>query len=284
MNDQSLRDDLLDRIGRDEPPMTWSAAEVRTRVRRRRRLGATLAGMVAIGAVAAGGAAVNTLVPDDRGDQASAAGAGFDPDRLESSLTSTATSASATGFVSIDIEALDDQDNVIKGPDRDKASRWTARYVRPDGGILQIDLLKGGVTDQALAEQTCQGDLSVSFVNSCVVSKEDGVLTVSTVRPAREMGRAWVVVKPAELERMAGSQQLWFLHSLQATHPDGASVTATELVRASSLDEAEAAFEMTDAALTEVATTPSLTFPGGPRDSKGCGWVVPSMADQVECG
>ena len=154
----------------------------------------------------------------------------------------------------------------------DKASYLSAEY--PGGDTAALEVWIGRQVDPSgdPLEQWCgTGGRSIYAVCE-VVDVPGGGRAVSTVIPV-EWGRFRVGLLPDQVAS-ADQEQLWFDHEVSYWHSDDHKTTVSELVKATSLEEAQSRFRLSDAALAGLAADPDLVIPRAPQVGDCGPWML----------
>jgi hypothetical protein len=303
MTDHDLATLVREHVQRDEPPFLMSSDTVmalgrRTLVRRRARRG--VAGvLVAAAAVAAvpflpwGGGPGNS--DDLQGIDPATAYAleHYDAQKMPQLIDDHARavlSRSVDNLGSAEFSAGDGQGSPLPPKLYDKASSMGVAYGEKSDHRIRVELMHAGSEAEGDARKSCANDLTDGSVFSCEVNVSDtgDVVTtrVTALRPLNAVGARWSVVTRKELrtgipgkgdpdQSRIDPDDVYFARTADSAHSKTFVTVAEEIVKAPSLAEAMAAFEIPSADLEQIVTDPVLVIPLPPTDDNGCQWTLP---------
>jgi hypothetical protein len=286
MSPGSLREELEALVSYDEPHFKTTGQQVRkiavrNHNRRRRTIGAcaVLVAVIAIGSTYALTQPDNSSRPDlaSDGPPRDYSAAAF-PAVIESVVTDAVGGQPST----VSISAYDAVMNPVEGPKRERATAWQAQFSWSSDRVLDLFLTHARAEAEGQADAYCQARAS-DLVSCDVLVNEARINIIDTVviaTPASEPWQ-WRLVIPGE---EAAAKPVWFLHEV-AVRRDGQYLTvAKEAVRADTLDQARAMWQISTDGLKTIASDPRLIFPAPPTGGDGCAWVDPEAPGQGYCG
>lgn len=288
MTKKSEFDEFSELLTSDEPALSLTAPQVRSKaqsVRRKRRLGVGIgACALAAAGVVATPAITGLLTEDSTETSAANATEDFSPDDLTEALRANGERYALRNFgeTSAQIVAWDAQSNEIAGDDRDKATIWFSSFDYSPTNILEIRLTQESSNSVDSEQQHCVEEVEAHWSVKCEASAlPDGTVIREQTRGVTRQPGAWPVVTSDKFDSRSG--HLWFQRMIRAYHPEGGVTAAVEFIKADSAEEAVANSTLSDADLSDIALDPALRFPEPPQGENGCGWVIPEKQDLYGC-
>jgi len=279
---------LREDISRDEPhwlpDVSVPVTAGRRRVRRR-RVGSALAVAAAVTVTAV--VAVPRLGGDDGDGRAvdpiDQALAGYDPQQMPLTLEQHARAVferSVPDLPEGDVHVADAQGADLPTEHYDKASGMYVRFGTTQHQYsLSIDHARSEAEGDA--QKYCDGGLESGDYFTCTVeTDEHGYVVITRTSAGRPMG-----LSPGETQGFMGVPQdklddvnpdrLYFFRTVKVKKSETLVSYAQELLKAPSLEAAEAGWVVPVVDLVELGTDSALVIPEPPTDDSGCGpWTL----------
>jgi hypothetical protein len=265
-DDLLLAERLRERLAAAEPVAPVAVAAVRARgwrrLRRRRWL-QTGSAVLAVAAVAVGGAVVGGRSTDARPPVVEHGP--FDPDALIAEVTG-AVQDGGTPWTLLRVDTLG-ASGVVRKDDRADAQSWNLYFTDGKEHVLQVLLSYEEPFDEAAVQEDCLRE--VVYNDSChVLGASSTSVTAVAERQAYRMGRSWPVVFDLPADRtvvgVPDPEDRWYLRTVTDFRADGLLVTAREVVHAGDAGAAAPLWRESTDRLAQLATDPEVWFPPFP--------------------
>ncbi|KQY63963.1 MULTISPECIES: hypothetical protein [unclassified Nocardioides] len=291
MTEHDLHTLVRDHVNSDEPPFQLTPDDTITRGRRTLRRRRAITGGVCAAALATIGAVtVPQLIDSGNGSSGNKVVAGspdYDASQMPRIIDEHArvVFAKTTPGLPDGVRSVtDSQGTALPEKFWDKASQMTVDYTMA-GREFRISLLHARSEAEGDRDTYCQAELASDYSVACETFDVDGRTVISQTMALRRIGDGWAVVPNKKLATF-DPDKLWFSHMVEDVRSETLVVTATEVVKASSVEAADWNAPIDD--LTSLVTDPELDIPAPPTDKDGCVWSLPitgtsNGVDQAGC-